>query len=145
MKRRTLLQAIGLSPFAASQAKLQHDEFTKVTSNKIAHEIYHDNAAQASVMANTPIDYKRAYKWLGDNPVFMAELRDIVSSELKDISRIDHDLLLLKAISPAAKLYIQRQRNIDARIHTIIHGDIVDSSWKVLDHWMNFARKTLGI
>lgn len=142
MKRRTLLQAIGLSPFAASQAKLQSDEITKMT---IAHEIYHDNAAQAGIVPNQSIDYKRAYKWLGDNPVFMAELRDIISSELKDISRIDHDLLLLKAISPAAKLYIQRQRNIDARIHTIIHGDIVDSSWKVLDHWMNFARKALGI
>jgi hypothetical protein len=141
--RRTVVQLLGVSPFALGKVgkELYNDGGSKLSSGALA-----QTAADAPMQAQ-PVNeatIKAVNKWMKLSPGYRAELRDHINAETH-VTYIDADLMAMRSLSTAARIYYMRQRLVDRQVRCQLDEDEERSMWHLREKWRELAVKALGL
>lgn len=150
MKRRQVLAALGIAPIAAPKLI---GETIQSLNGPPAYPPISDRAAfgGGGVGALNPspstaeTNHVAIMRWLRTTPSYISELRDSIAAETH-VTYIDADLLAMRSLSTAARIYYMRQRLIDRQLSIQLEeGSPCSSQWKTTQKWMDIGRKALGL
>lgn len=140
--RRTMLKVLAAAPVALRQEVAPALNMGRGTLGAEVNRIADCPPTQAGI---TPPDYKPVWRWLHMNPEYLAELRDAINRETH-VTYIDPDLLAMRSLSTAARIYYMRQRLVDRQMRIQLSDDISPASLHSLHvKWIDIARKALGV
>lgn len=148
MIRRTVLKMLGAVPVVAPQA-------VKEVLSPVSYPLGGASGGLSPMVdaatASTPnraisqLEANKRHniilKWVRSRQGYIDELRDVISRETK-VTYIDPDLMAMRSLSQAARIYYMRQRMINQRMDAELSDDN-RSIWRVTEKWIERANKFL--
>lgn len=142
LARRALLKAAAAVPILGKSVGVNiasagaSQSFTHAAILRTS-DAYLDPRAESST--SPQFSHSELMKWLRNNPAFRAELRDHIASRTQ-VTYIDPDLCAPRSYSTAARIYYQRQRNIDRAVD----AELNHQTENVFSKWLSIAQNALS-